>query len=220
MRKLSIEEIQAIETRIGQMKVTYLEVYNELLDHYTTALEQVSPESFASSKKVLDEEFAWSVVRRMDQELLNHVSGQLQKSQLESLKFWKLDTLKLGIVFAYSGLLLVISRFVSLDIIVLLSFIPALGILIRLLFYSGNYFSLDPNYHKPKRVIFQAALGKYVLAFNLFNSFFIISSLILNDHGLELWAISLTIAYSTIHNLYALSLLNSINLKTFKVIKA
>jgi len=221
MRKLSIEEIQAIEDRLDKMSISYLEIYNELLDHYTTTLEQVSSDKFASTKEVLDEEFAWSVVRRMDKELLNTVSTQLQKSQLELLKFWKLDFWKVLSIFTYTSLLLVVYHFFSLDVIIFLSIVPALGILIALLYHSGNYFSfsLDPSYHRPRNVIIQAALGKYALVFNLFNFFFIISSLILNDHDFENWAIALTICYSTFHNLYALSLYTSINLNTFKVFK-
>jgi hypothetical protein len=220
MRKLLTEEIQAIEVRLDQMNVSYLEVYNELLDHYTTALEQVSSDEFASTKGNLDDEFSWSVVRKMEKELLNHVSGQLQRSQLDSLKFWKLDFWKLAMIFAYAGFLFAVSQFVSLDVIILLSFIPALCIMVVLLYQSGNYsLSNELNYHRPRRVIFQAALGKYAVAFNLFYFFYIISSLLLRHQYLGSWAITLTLGYSTIFNLYALSLLNSINLKTFKVIK-
>jgi hypothetical protein len=169
MRQLSIEEIQTIEDRLDKMSISYLEIYNELLDHYTTSLEQVSSDKFASTKEVLDEEFTWSVVRRMDKELLNTVSTQLQESQLELLKFWKLDFWKVLSIFTYTSLLLVVYHLFSLDVIFIFAVIPALFSVAALLYHSGNYFGfpLDPSYYRPRKVILQAAFGKYGLAYSL-----------------------------------------------------
>lgn len=221
MRQLSIEETQVIEDQLNNLNISFVEIYNELLDHYTTALKEVSSENFASSKEILDHEFTWSAVRKMEKELLKNVSVQFQKPQLESLKFWKLGLGKLLIIFVYTDFLLAASLFVSLDMFILFSFIPALCIMVVLLYQSGNYsLSLDPNYHRPRRVIFQVALAKYALAFNFFLFFFAIASLLLNNHITDLWSMILTIGYSTVHNLYVLSILNSIHLKTSRVIKS
>jgi len=220
MRKLSMEEIQSIEDRLDKMSISYVEIYNELLDHYTTTLEQVSSDKFASTKEVLDEEFAWSVVRRMDKELLNTVSTQLQESQLELLKFWKLDFWKVLSIFTYTSLLLVVYHFFSLDVIFIFAIIPALFSVAALLYHSGNYFGfpLDPNYYRPRKVILQAAFGKYGLAYSLY-IICVCASLILNNHGFGSWTFTLTLIFITAYNLYVLSLYTLIFRKTFKVVK-
>ncbi|SIS85384.1 hypothetical protein [Belliella pelovolcani] len=222
MRKLTDIEIQIIKDRLDSLSLSYIEIYNELLDHYVTALEQVDPEGFVEKKEMLDDEFAWSVVRDMEKELLKNVSQELQGSQLEALKFWKMDFWRVLGVFIYTTFLMMTYQFVSLDVMMVFSFLPALGILIVLLYHSGNYFSfnLDPNYHRPRNVILQAALGRYQLVLNFSNFFFMLSSIILNNNGLQNWAMLMMLIYSTILNLYSLSLYSSINLKTFKLIKS
>jgi hypothetical protein len=221
-RTLTDTEIQAIKDRLDRLNLSYLEIYNELLDHYVTALEQVEPEEFDRRKESLDEEFAWSVVRDMEKQLLNYVSSELKNSQLESLKFWKMDFWRVFAVFSFSVLLIAIYEMISLDVMMVFSFLPAFAILIAFLYHSGNYFSLslNPNYFRPRHVILQAALGRYQIIWNLSNSFFIVSSLFLKYNGLENWSMILMLFYSTILNLYALSLYHSINLKTFKLIKS
>lgn len=222
MRKLTETELLTIKERLDSLCLSYLEIYNELLDHYITALEQVSPEEFETKKEALDEEFAWSVVRRMEKDLLNAISKQLQSSQLEALKLWKMDFWKVLGIFSYTVCLILVYQFISLDVMMAFSFLPVLGIMMRLLYHSGNYFSLsmDPNYFRPRNVILQAALGRYTLVLNFSNAFFMLTSIVLNNLGFESWAMVLMIGYSTIMNLYALSLYGSINLKTFKIIKA
>ncbi|MCH7414757.1 hypothetical protein MM213_14750 [Belliella sp. R4-6] len=222
MRTLTEIEIQTIKDRLDSLNLSYLEIYNELLDHYVTALEQVEPEEFDPRKELLDEEFAWSVVREMEKQLLNSVSSELKNSQLESLKFWKMDFWRVFGIFTYTVLLIVVYKTISLDVMMVFSFLPALGIMIVLLYHSGNYFwfSFNPSYFRPRNVILQAALGRYWFVLNSSNFFFFITSIILNNNGLENWAMILMLFYSTLLNLYALSLYHSINLKIFKLIKS
>jgi hypothetical protein len=221
-RTLTDIEIQVIKDRLDRLNLSYLEIYNELMDHYVTALEQVEPEEFDRRKESLDEEFAWSVVRDMEKQLLSSVSSELKNSQLESLKFWKMDFWRVLGIFFFSVFLIAIYEMISLDVMMVFSFLPAFAILITFLYHSGNYFSfsLNPNYFRPRHVILHAALGRYQLIWNLSNSFFILSSLFLKYNGLENWSMILMLFYSTILNLYALSLYHSIHLKTFKLIKS
>ncbi len=88
MRKLSELEIQKIDRRLKSLQIRYTEVFEEIRDHYITALEQVSLENFVAKKEVLDETFAWSVVKGMDKELEKNVSKQIGVAQLDILKFW------------------------------------------------------------------------------------------------------------------------------------
>ncbi|AFL82756.1 hypothetical protein Belba_0085 [Belliella baltica DSM 15883] len=221
-RTLSEIEIQTIKDRLDRCLIAYVEIYDELLDHYVTALEQVEPEEFDQRKELLDEEFAWSVVREMEKQLLNSVSSELKNSQLESLKFWKMDFWRVFGIFTYTVLLIVVYKTISLDVMMAFAFLPVFGVITALLYHSGNYFSfnIDPNYHRPRNVILQAALGRYQLVLNFSNFFFMSSSIILNNNGLQNWAMLMMLIYSTILNLYSLSLYSSINLKTFKLIKS
>ncbi len=221
MRTLTEIEIQTIKDRLDNLSLSYVEIYNELLDHYVTALEQVEPGEFDHRKELLDSEFAWLVVSDMEKQLLNSVSSELKNSQLESLKFWKMDFWRVFGIFTYTVLLIVIYKTISLDVMMVFSFLPALGIMIVLLYHSGNYFSFsfNPSYFIPRNVILQAALGRYWFVLNSSNFFFFITSIILNNNGLENWAMIMMLFYSTLLNLYALSLYHSINLKTFKLIK-
>jgi hypothetical protein len=219
MRTLSNSEIQTIKDRIDSLKISFTEIYEELFDHYSTALEQLPTEQFSSEKESLDEKFAWSVVRNMEKELLKNVSHQLSASQWEALKFWKLDFLKVLGVFLYLSLIVLGYEFFGKDAALALSFLPPLFMMVVLLYHAGLNFSLDPNYHRPRKVLIHAALGRYTLLFNFLNAFIIITSLILNRSGLENWALVLWVLYSGLFSLYALSLFASINLGNLKVIK-
>lgn len=221
-RTLTDTEIQAIKDRLGSLNVSYLETYHELMDHYVTALEQVEREEFDRKKESLDEEFAWSVVRDMEKQLLNYVSSELKNSQLESLKFWKMDFWRVFGIFTYTVLLIVVYKTISLDVMMAFAFLPVFGVITALLYLSGNYFwfSFKPSYFRPRNVILQAALGRYWFVLNSGNFFFFITSIILDNNGLEHSAMILMLFYSTLLNLNALSLYHSINLKTFKLIKS
>lgn len=221
-RSLSDIEIQIIKDRLNRLQIAYVEIYDELLDHYISSLEQLPAIEFDKKREALDDEFGWSVVRSLEKELLNAVSKELQNSQLEALKIWKLDVLKVLGIISFAFFLLIIYHLISFDVMMVFSFLPALGILVAFLFHSGNYFSLslDPNYHRPRNVILQAALGRYVLIFNFFNASFVFSSIFLNNIGFESWAMAVMIFYSTFMNIYALSLYGSVNLKNFKLIRS
>jgi hypothetical protein len=88
MRKLSDIEIQTIKTRLDKLQIAYLEIYNELLDHYISELEQKSPSDFLQEFDQLNETFAWSVVKKMESNLEKNTHKQVGKMQWDSLKFW------------------------------------------------------------------------------------------------------------------------------------
>ncbi|TXE04034.1 hypothetical protein [Algoriphagus aquimarinus] len=88
MRKLSAQEFDRIHTRLKSLYIRYTEVYEEIFDHYCTTLENVSEAESIIVLTQLNETFAWSVVKGMDQELEKNVSKQVWVAQLEFLKFW------------------------------------------------------------------------------------------------------------------------------------
>ncbi|MFT4857730.1 MAG: hypothetical protein ACI9UV_000121 [Algoriphagus sp.] len=221
-RTLSEIEILIIKDQLESLPIAYVEIYDELLDHYVTALEQLPAEEFPIKKEALDHEFNWSVVVRMEKELLKTVSKEMKSAKMESLKFWKLDFWQLLLVFSQLFLLLFVHQFISHDVMIAFSFLPGLLVLVALLYYSGNYYSftLDPTYHRPRAVILQAALDRYRLIFSLVYPFFLSGSIFLNNHGFEIFGMLLMIIYSTLLSIYAFSLSNTLNLKIFKMIKS
>lgn len=219
MRTLSPEEIARIDQRLESLKILYLEIFHELRDHYFTELEKKPEEEFFATFQQLNESFAWSVVKKMEKELLKNVSRQLSKSQWEALKFWKLDFTKVLSVLLYLSVIVLGYEFFGNDTALALSFLPPLFMMVVLLYHAGLYFSLDPNYHRPRKVLIHAALGRYTLLFNLLNAFMVLTSLILNRSGLENLALIFLILYTGFLSLYALSLFASIDLENLKVIK-
>lgn len=219
MRTLTSQEIAQIDQRLESLKIHYLEIYHEVLDHYFTELEKKSNEEFEATFQQLNETFAWSVVKNMEKELLKNVSHQLSASQWEALKFWKLDFIKVFALLLYLSIIVLGYELFGNDAVLALSFLPPLFMMVVLLYHAGLYFSLNPNYHRPRKVLIHAALGRYSLLFNFLNAIVIFTSLILNRSGLENWTLALWVLYSGLLSLYALSLFRSIDLENLKVVK-
>lgn len=99
MRTLSTQEITRIDQRLESLKIQYLEIFHELRDHYLTELEKKSAAEFETTFLQLNETFAWSVVKKMEKELLKATNRQIGQLQLDSLKFWNLS-LKKNLVYA------------------------------------------------------------------------------------------------------------------------
>ncbi|PRY88187.1 hypothetical protein [Mongoliibacter ruber] len=57
MRTLTETETQTIKTRLDRCLIAYQEIYDELLDHYISALEKVSVEDFLKVKEEVNEKF-------------------------------------------------------------------------------------------------------------------------------------------------------------------
>lgn len=91
MRKLTPIEIARIDQRLESLKIFYLEIYHEIRDHFFTELEKKSSEEFEATFQLLNETFAWSVVKGMEKEVRKATNRQIGQLQLDSLKFWNLD---------------------------------------------------------------------------------------------------------------------------------
>ncbi|SFT95575.1 hypothetical protein SAMN04489724_2949 [Algoriphagus locisalis] len=89
MRQLSEQEFALIHARLKSLNIRYIEVYEEIFDHYCTTLENVPALDSQTTIAKLNETFACSVVKNMDKELEKSVSKQVWIAQLEFLKFWK-----------------------------------------------------------------------------------------------------------------------------------
>jgi hypothetical protein len=91
MRTLSTQEIAQIDHRLESLKIQYLEIFHELRDHYFTELEKKPVEEFEVTFKLLNETFAWSVVKGMEKNLYKVAGKQIKEMQWDMIKFWKSD---------------------------------------------------------------------------------------------------------------------------------
>ncbi len=89
MRHLSDIELQLIKHRLDRLQIAYLEIYNELLDHYISELEQKDQSRFYQELGILNEIFAWSIVKKMKSNLEKNNQKQVAKMQWNALKIWK-----------------------------------------------------------------------------------------------------------------------------------
>ena len=97
MRMLSEPEISQIDQPLESLKIQYLEIFQELRDHYFTELEKKPVDEFEPTFQQLNETFAWSVVKGMEKELRKATVKQIGNLQLQALKFWKLSPWELSL---------------------------------------------------------------------------------------------------------------------------
>jgi hypothetical protein len=91
MRKLTELELIQIQNRLAALQIYFEELYNELYDHYVSELEKLTETEFQKTMARLNESFAWSIVRKMEQNIRKTSNQEVSKMQLDSLKFWKKD---------------------------------------------------------------------------------------------------------------------------------
>lgn len=224
MRKLTETELQTIKKRLDSLCLSYLEIYNELLDHYITALEQVSPEEFGTKKEALDEEFAWSVVKKMENELLQTAWREIGIASKSSYKVWDLGAKKIGVlIFSLIALSFTFHLFGP-DYFYSLALGSFGGIIILTLFFNWKNlninWSIAPEKHRPKKVLATALASIFILAFNLINFLAILlPKILINSPFEDFIAVIYLILGTTIFS-FSWTIYNAINLKTFKIIKA
>ncbi|MDO9553438.1 hypothetical protein [Rhodonellum sp.] len=223
MRKLTETELQAIKDRLSSLYIAYCEIYDELLDHYITALEQVSSEEFKTKKEALDEEFAWSVVKKMEKELLKTAWKEIGIASKSSYKLWSLGVKKIGgLIVALLALSFTFHLFGP-DYFYALAVGSYGGIIILILFFNRKNlnltWSIAPDKHKPKKVLVTALTSISVLVFNLIHFLAILLPKILVNSPYEDFSAIIYLALGAVIFAFTWTIYNAINLKSFKLIK-
>jgi uncharacterized protein YlaN (UPF0358 family) len=70
MRRLSPIELEWIHTQLKNLHIRYSEVYEEIFDHYHSALEECSEDNSDQFLYKLNEDFTKDTVKKMERELL------------------------------------------------------------------------------------------------------------------------------------------------------
>jgi hypothetical protein len=74
------------------LRIQYVEIYDEIKDHYLSELEKKSANEFEATFQQLNEAFAWSVVKKMEKNLERSTDQIITHLQWAELKFWKLNS--------------------------------------------------------------------------------------------------------------------------------
>jgi hypothetical protein len=218
MRQLTSQELEWIHTRLKSLHIRYTEVYEEILDHYCTKLENTpeleSPRAIAK----LNQTFAYSVVKKMDKELAENVSKKVNQAQLEYLKFWDFGSkgflIALGVVI---GVVLFFTFVPETELIIVsLIVIPIGSILAQYILGKRLYFTLK---HKPVDIWAASVARRISLFASIFVWIYFMPWIFLGDEVLAGPILSITtLIVAFLGILYAVSLFvvafNSPNQKT------
>ncbi|ERM84497.1 hypothetical protein P872_25410 [Rhodonellum psychrophilum GCM71 = DSM 17998] len=223
MRKLTETELQAIKYRLDSLSLSYLEIYDELLDHYITALEQVNSEEFKTKKEALDEEFAWSVVKKMEKELLKTAWREIGIASKSSDKLWNLGVKKIGVLILSLIVLSFTFHLFGPDYFYALALGSFGGIIFLILFFNRKNlnltWSIAPEKHRPKKVLATALISISVLVFNLIHFLAILLPKILINSPYEDFSAIIYLALGAVIFAFTWTIYNTINLKSFKLNK-
>lgn len=130
MRKLSEIETQIIKDRLDRCLIAYVEIYDELLDHYISALEQTAEEKFENKKEALDDEFSWSVIKQMEKDLQKTAWREFISATKSSYKIWALGWKKIGVLIFMVVILIPVFHFAGEEafyILTLMFFVILMG---------------------------------------------------------------------------------------------
>ena len=173
MRKLSDIEIQILKERLDRLLIAYVEIYDELLDHYITALEQFPSEEFQTKKQLLDDEFAWSVVKGMEKQLVKTAWREIAIASKSSYKVWKLGAKKMGILIFSFFLFASIFQLLGPEYFYALALVSYGGLFILIIYLNRKNlhlsFSLAVEKHRPKKVLPTLFMSLNFFALNIVN---------------------------------------------------
>ena len=174
MRKLDESELTQIQNRLNALKIYFVELNDELYDHYVTELEKLPETEFQQAMERLNESFAWSVVRKMERNFRKISNQEVTSLQLDSLKFWKRGQFNWGLVLTM--LTLATSSYLLFGLEGLFNFIAVSSVATAFFIWlqQGKELSLnlDPKKNKPVKMLSAAAVARL-------GSFFSFGSLLL-----------------------------------------
>jgi len=222
MRKLSDIEMQIVKDRLDRLLITYVEIYDELLDHYVTALEQLPAEEFHTKKEALDDELAWSVVRGMEKQLVKTAWREIGIASKSSYKVWKLGAKKMGILVLSLIVMTFTFQLFGSEYFYALA-VGSFGCLMFLIIYLNRKnlslnLSIDPEKHRPKKVLTTALLSISVLALNLVNLIAVLLPKLLVNSSYEYLIPFIFLSLGTLILTFSWMIYNTIDLKNLKTI--
>lgn len=223
MRALSKNEIQTIQERLDRCLIAYQEIYDELLDHYVSALELASVEEFHQKKEELDDAFSWSVIKRMEKDLQKMAWKELMKTMKSSYMVWNLGWQKIGVLIFMTLILIPVFHFAGEEafyIVAIMFFVILSGSV--LYFHRKKYrlsWSLAPEKHQPRHVMAVMFFSSQVFVFSIVNLSAQLLPKLLKNTLYEYFTPILFLLLGNLILAFSWVVFTSINLKTLKLIK-
>lgn len=223
MRSLTETEIQTIKTRLDRCLIAYQEIYDELLDHYITALEQLPEEEFLQKKEELDDTFSWSVIKSMEKELEKSAWKEFLRTARSSYKIWTLGWKKIALLLIIGILIVPIFQFTGPEGTYIVSAFVLFSLVGFSIYFNktkyGFSWSLAPSVHKPRYVLAHQFFGSHVFIFGITNLFAqLVPNLLKNTPHAYLIPYFL-VSFSILLLALCWVIFNTINIKTLKLIK-
>ncbi|GHB34486.1 hypothetical protein [Mongoliitalea lutea] len=223
MRTLSETEIQTIQTRLDRCLIAYQEIYDELLDHYISALEQVPVEVYLQKKEELDNTFSWSVIRGMEKALEKSARKEFLRTARSSYKIWTLGWKKLSILLVVGLLFTPVFLLTGPEGTYIVSALVLFSMVGFSLYFNktkyGFSWSLAPGVHKPRYVLAHQFFGSHVFIFGITNLFAQLLPKLLENTSFAYLTPYFLLLFSMILLTFCWVIFNAINLKTLKLIK-
>ncbi|WP_291787522.1 hypothetical protein [Cecembia sp.] len=223
MRTLTETETQTIKARLDRCLIAYQEIYDELLDHYISALEQVSVKEFLEKKEELDDTFSWSVIKGLEKELEKSAWKEFLLTARSSYKIWTLGWKKLGILLFVGLLFIPVFQFTGPEGTYIVSALVLFSLVGFSIYFNktkyGFTWSLDPSVHKPKYVLAQQFFGTHLFIFGITNLLAQLLPKVLENTTYAYLTPFFLLLFSIILLAFCWVIFNSINLKTLKLIK-
>jgi len=162
MRTLSKSELDQVQNRLSALQIYFEELYDELYDHYISELEKIPEAEFQKTMVRLNESFAWSIVRKMEQNIRKTSNQEVSKMQLDSLKFWKKDQFNWFLVIVMitlsAGSYMLFKLEGLFNCIAILCIVTAVYVWFRQ--GRGLSLNLDPKKQKPVKMLNAAIVGR------------------------------------------------------------
>ncbi|MGY6559425.1 MAG: hypothetical protein ACXIT9_09090 [Nitritalea sp.] len=223
MRALTETEIQTIRTRLDRCLIAYQEIYDELLDHYISALEQVPSEGFLQKKEELDDTFSWSVIKVMEKELEKSAWKEFLRTARSSYQIWTLGWKKLVILLLVGLLAIPVFQFSGPEGTYIASVLILFSLVGFSIYYNkskyGFSWSLAPSEHKPRYVLANQFFGSHVFIFGITNLFAQLIPILLKNTPYAYLTPYFLVSCSILLLAFCWVTFNATNLKTLKLIK-
>ncbi|MGM0581209.1 MAG: hypothetical protein ACQETL_11050 [Bacteroidota bacterium] len=147
MRTLSSIQKEQLAKHIAEKPIEYIELYNELFDHYSSAYEK-DEESFDATLEALDDHFHHQKVKSINHNLLKKTKSSVNEIYWAELKdFWRWPQIISTIGFLI--IIIALINFTSIKLLVWYIIIPMLFFNTSLLLY-GTYLRKRKKYGNKK----------------------------------------------------------------------
>jgi hypothetical protein len=135
MRTLLTQQKEHLAQHIAKKPIKYIELYNELYDHYASTYE-TGDDDFESTIAILDQEFDYFKVLSINNNLVSKTRKAINRIYLNEFKnFWRWPQIMTTLSILVLGYFTI--EFLPMDIIMWYVFIPLILFFGVLLLYSG-----------------------------------------------------------------------------------